>query len=79
MAKRRTPPVAPLPEGVRDYFRRFGAAGGVIGGKKRWAGVSAEDRKRQMRDVVRARWGKAKKTPHPAKTKPRKGVENEPA
>ena len=62
MAKRRKPPDAPLPEGVRDYFRRFGAAGGLIGGKKRWAGVSADERKRQMREVVRARWAKKKRT-----------------
>jgi hypothetical protein len=61
MAKRRKPAVAPMPEGMREYFRQFGAAGGVIGGKKRWAGVSADERKRQMRDVVRARWAKKTK------------------
>jgi hypothetical protein len=47
---------------VRDYFRQFGAAGGAIGGKKRWAGVSADERKRQMREVVRARWAKKKRS-----------------
>jgi hypothetical protein len=62
MAKPRKPPGTPLPEGVRDYFRRFGAAGGAIGGKKRWAGVSADERKRQMREVVKARWSKKKRT-----------------
>ena len=60
MAKR-TKATRALPQAVRDYFRRFGAEGGIVGGKKRWAGVSADERGRQMRDVVKARWAKSKR------------------
>jgi hypothetical protein len=54
MARRKNPAAVAL-------GRRGGKAAAGRGGQARWAGVSAEERKRQMRDVVRARWAKKKK------------------
>jgi hypothetical protein len=53
-----------LPAAVRAYLARIGAKGGKhasgAGGRAVWADVSAEERSKRMRQLVRARWKKAK-------------------
>jgi hypothetical protein len=44
-----------------DLFRDWGSQGGKIGGKARWKGVSAEERRAHARKAARARWKKDKK------------------
>lgn len=60
MAKRKPP------SEVRAYLAKIGAKGGRhssgAGGRAVWAGVSAEERSRRMRAVVRARWAKRDST-----------------
>lgn len=50
---------------VRAYLARIGATGGKhasgAGGRALWADVSAAERSKRMRDLVRKRWAKAKK------------------
>jgi hypothetical protein len=59
MAKRKPPPE------VRAYLAKIGAKGGRhasgAGGRAVWADVPALERSRRMREVVRARWAKARK------------------
>jgi hypothetical protein len=59
VAKRKPPPE------VRAYLAKIGAKGGRhssgAGGRAVWADVPAEARSKRMRDLVRKRWGKAKK------------------
>jgi hypothetical protein len=40
---------------------RGGKAGGPLGGKNRWKGISAKQRTRVMRALARRRWGPPKK------------------
>jgi len=62
------PPVSKrkLPDAVRAYLARIGAKGGKhasgAGGRAVWADVSAAERSRRMRAVVRARWAKRRRT-----------------
>jgi hypothetical protein len=44
-----------------DLFRDWGSQGGKVGGKLRWKGVSAEERRAHAKKAARARWAKAKK------------------
>jgi hypothetical protein len=53
--------VAIIPEGVREYFRQEGARGGRIGGRRRAANLTAEQRRESARKAARARWAKRKK------------------
>ncbi len=46
---------------VREALRMLGRIGGKKGGKARWAGVSAEERRAHARKAARARWRKAQK------------------
>jgi len=61
MAKRSIPAEAE----VRAYLAKIGAKGGKhasgAGGRAVWADVSAEERSRRMREVVRKGWAKTKK------------------
>jgi hypothetical protein len=41
-----------------DLFRAWGSQGGKIGGKRRWKGVSAEDRRAHAKKAAAARWAK---------------------
>jgi hypothetical protein len=58
MAKRK------VPVEVRAYLAKIGAKGGKHasgeGGRAVWADVSAAERSKRMREVVRARWAKSK-------------------
>jgi len=60
VAKRRKPPKA-----VREYLRKLGRLGGKAaagaGVKKRYAAMTAEQRRELARKAARARWRKAKK------------------
>ena len=55
-----------LPAAVRAYLAKIGARGGKrasgAGGRARWADVPADARSKRMRDLVRKRWAKAKRT-----------------
>lgn len=44
-----------------DLFRDWGSQGGKVGGKLRWKGVSAEDRRAHAKKAAAARWAKAKR------------------
>jgi hypothetical protein len=44
-----------LPPDVLEFFKKQGSLGGKTGGKKRWEGVSAEERSEHARKAVRAR------------------------
>jgi hypothetical protein len=50
----------PQPEAVREYFVKMGRKGGKIGGKKRAANQTAEERSATARKAVQARWAKAR-------------------
>jgi len=50
-----------MPDELREWFRQQGAKGGAIGGKKRWASISAEERSRRMKEVAAARLVKDRK------------------
>jgi hypothetical protein len=55
-----------LPEAALQFFRKKGQ----IGGRKRAANLSAQERSEQARKAVQARWAKqAKKTPKGKSTK----------
>jgi hypothetical protein len=58
MAKHRARPA--LPEGAREFFRQHGAVGGAIGGKRRFAAMTAEERSALAKRAADARWKKAK-------------------
>ena len=47
-------------DAVRDLFRAWGSEGGKQGGKKRWAGVSPEERSKHAKKAAAARWKKPK-------------------
>ena len=49
-------------EAAMDALRKAAAAWGRQGGKLRWRGVSAEQRREIARNAARARWAKGKKT-----------------
>ncbi len=57
MARRR----AALPVAVLEFFRQQGAKGGAIGGKRRFAAMTPEERRELGRKAARARWGKKPK------------------
>jgi hypothetical protein len=59
MAKRRAR--ADLPGSVREFFRQQGARGGAIGGKRRFAAMTAEERTELAKKAARASWAKRKK------------------
>jgi hypothetical protein len=48
------------PEAVREYFVKMGRKGGKIGGKKRVANQTPEQRSASARKAVQARWAKAR-------------------
>jgi hypothetical protein len=54
MAKKRLPPA------VREFFKKQGAAGGKIGGRKRMEGMTEEQRTTLAKKAAAARWGKNK-------------------
>ena len=55
MAKKRLPP------SIREYFKKTGAQGGKIGGKKRMEGLTEEERTELAKKAAAARWkGKSK-------------------
>jgi hypothetical protein len=49
-----------LPPEVLEYFRRMGAKGGKIGGKRSLETMSARERSERARKAVRAREAKRK-------------------
>ena len=49
-------------DGAMALIRAWGSAGGKLGGKLRWQGVSKEDRSRHARMAAVTRWAQAKKT-----------------
>ncbi len=51
-----------MPESVREYFRQEGARGGRIGGKKRAANLTPEQRRESARKAARARWARKRGT-----------------
>jgi len=58
------------PEAVRAYFVKMGRKGGKIGGKKRVANQTAEERSESARKAVQARWAKARAKKGTAPPKP---------
>ena len=50
-----------LDPAVLRALQALGREGGKIGGKARWKGVSAEERRAHARKAARARWAKGKK------------------
>jgi len=50
-----------LPEPVLEFFRREGARGGRIGGKKAAASMTAKQRTARAKKAAAARWAKAAK------------------
>jgi hypothetical protein len=44
-----------------DLFRDWGREGGKVGGKLRWKGVSAEQRRAHAKKAAAARWTKRKR------------------
>jgi hypothetical protein len=54
MAKQR------LPREFRDYLAKIGRKGGKVGGTKRAANMTAEERSEAARKAVQARWAKEK-------------------
>jgi hypothetical protein len=59
-----------LPPDVLEYFVKMGRKGGKIGGKKRVANQTAEERSASASRASKARWAKAraaKKTTAPPK------------
>jgi len=51
---------AEITPGAIEYFRQQGARGGAIGGKKRFAPLTPEQRSAIGRAAALARWSKAK-------------------
>jgi hypothetical protein len=47
-----------MPDEVLEYFKKQGAKGGKIGGKKRVANMTAEERSASAKKAAEARWGK---------------------
>ena len=60
MAKKSIPTKKKNPHAVA-LGRKGGKIGGPIGGKARWAGVSAEERQAHARKISLARWRKKSK------------------
>lgn len=56
-------PKKKLPEDIRAYFAKEGAKGGKIGGTKRSASMTPEERTALAKKAAAARWKKAKRTP----------------
>jgi len=54
MAKKRLPP------DIKAYFKKMGAQGGRIGGKRRAEALSPERRQEIARNAIAARWAKQK-------------------
>jgi len=50
-----------LPSDVRRFFQEKGRQGGKVGGKLRWANVSAEERSAHAKRAVAAREANRKK------------------
>jgi hypothetical protein len=48
-------------ERYADLFRAWGREGGKVGGKLRWKGVSAEQRRVHAKKAATARWAKRKR------------------
>jgi len=59
-----------LPESALEFFRKQGR----IGGKKRAANLTPEQRSEQARIAVNARWAKQVKKTTPKKSNPTKGA-----
>lgn len=51
---------AKLPTEFRDYLAKIGRKGGKIGGTKRAANMTAEERSEAARKAVQARWSREK-------------------
>ena len=45
---------------ISRFMKAMGSRGGKKGGKRRWLGVSAEDRSAALSKAAKARWGKQK-------------------
>jgi hypothetical protein len=58
VVKRR--PAAKSFDDAMQLFRDWGRTGGKIGGKARWKGLTAEERREVARKAARARWRKAR-------------------
>jgi hypothetical protein len=61
MAQRKKKPVFKMTKEMEEYFRAKGREGGKVGGKLRWAGVSAEERSAHAKRAVAAREAKRAK------------------
>lgn len=59
MARKEKKPV--MPNEIRRFFQETGRQGGKLGGKLRWAGVSADERSAHAKKAVAAREAKRAK------------------
>jgi hypothetical protein len=52
-----------VPEAVKEFLRKQASKGGKIGGRRRWAGTTPEERSEHMRSIAskRKRPGRKKK------------------
>jgi hypothetical protein len=50
-----------IPDELREYLAKLGKKGGKIGGAKRAANMTAEERSESARKAVTVRWAQAKK------------------
>lgn len=50
-----------MPNEIRRFFQETGRQGGKLGGKLRWAGVSADERSAHAKKAVAAREAKRAK------------------
>ncbi len=48
--------MAKLPKEALEFFRKEGAKGGKVGGKKAAANMTTEQRKKRARKAAEARW-----------------------
>jgi hypothetical protein len=55
-------PQRKLDPAVLKALQKLGRIGGKKGGKARWEGVSAEDRRAHAKKAARVRWSKTKKS-----------------
>jgi hypothetical protein len=51
-----------MPKSKNPHAVALGRKGGKIGGKARWAGVSAEQRRAHAKKAAAARWRKTRKS-----------------